>query len=554
MSENRVIANRYEITSMIDQGGMGDVYQALDRTTGQTVAVKALKPQVLEEDPALLERFRREAGALAKLNHPNIVRVLETVSEDERHYIIMEYVGGGSLAKLLRQTPQIPIPKALQLSLDLCDALTRTHRLNIIHRDLKPANVLLTEDGIPKLTDFGVARIGDAPTMMTQVGSILGTVSYLSPEVCEGGIYNEKSDIWAFGIMLYEMLTGRLPFKETSAVATIAAIMGDEIPDPHQFRSDLPPRLVELIARMLAKDPNARIASVRAVGAELDAILRGDKASEAAASPTVSTPPTPAASTPLTPSQSIPPVSLPPRPGDARRAARSTPKEPLIFLCYRREDTGEIAGRMHEHLIKAFGESAILRDVDRISDRTVSRLVLANDVVSHSDVMIIVIGRGWLGVKGKGRSIDNPKDPIRIQIEAALKRPEMSIIPVLVNGASMPTATDLPPSVQPILANEPLIVADNALDAHMKRLISRIKAGVGDGTAQRRIRALIALGVLIGLLVLLALLAQINGASSATPTAPATAAPSEAGFDTTTNRLVFYPGGLPSDRTVLTLG
>lgn len=525
MSEARVIGNRYQITALLDRGGMGDVYQGVDQTTGQAVAIKALKPQIVQEDPTLVERFRREANALAKLNHPNIVRVIDTITDGDLHYIVMEFVGGGSLDKLLKQTPQLPVERALQLALDLSDALTRTHRLNIIHRDLKPANVLLADDGTPKLTDFGVARIGDAPgTMLTQIGSILGTVAYLSPEVCEGALYTEKSDIWSFGVMLYQMLTGHLPFEEGSAIATIAAIMGDDVPDARDYRADLPVELVLLLDRMLAKNPEDRISSVRAVGAEIEAILRREPPPT---NVSISKPvmperdtviaPTPVRTTPL----STPPVSLPPRPSAQQR--QKTNKEPIVFLCYRREDTGEIAGRMHEYLIKTFGESSILRDVDRISDRTVSRLVLANDVVSHSDVMVVVIGRNWAGSgttpAGKPKGIANPKDAIRIQIEAALKQPGMLIVPVLVDGAALPA--DLPPSLQPLAAAEPLTITEAALESQMKKLVGRIRGQFGGG-ARLPTRQLIAIAIFLILLLVAFLLVQNSGVMNP-PTTPTTA-------------------------------
>jgi hypothetical protein len=364
--------------------------------------------------------------------------------------------------------------------------------------------------------------------MLTQIGTVLGTVAYLSPEICEGGKYNEQTDIWAFGVMLYQMLTGHLPFEESTAVGTIAAILGDDLPDPRQYRADIPEPVVNLLKSMLAKKPEDRLPSARAVGAEIEAILKPapktDRTPTVEAAPvTEAVPaapppptvaaepsaPTPARTAPVTPG-SMPPVTLPPRPS---AQTRQKSKEPIIFMCYRREDTGEIAGRMHEFLVKTFGESSILRDVDRISDRTVSRLVLANDVVSHSDVMVIVIGRNWAGVgetpAGKPKGITNPKDPIRIQIEAALKQPGMLILPVLVDGATLPA--DLPPSLQPIAAAEPVVISDAALDGQMKKIVGRIRSQYG-GLSPRRVRQLIAVAVFILLLIVAFMLVQ-NGAT-----------------------------------------
>ena len=154
----------------------------------------------------------REGEALRRLNHPNIVKVLATVDEDNQHYIVMEYVSGGSLADLLLREPRLPVERVVSIGLELSDALSRAHHLHILHRDIKPANILLAEDGTPRLTDFGLARIGQLPRL-TETRSILGTFYYLSPELLEGREVNERSDIWSFGVTLYEMLIGRLPFN-----------------------------------------------------------------------------------------------------------------------------------------------------------------------------------------------------------------------------------------------------------------------------------------------------------------------------------------------------
>ncbi|MBN1202536.1 MAG: protein kinase [Anaerolineae bacterium] len=270
----QLIANRYEITGTIGHGGMGDVFHGTDTQTGEAVAIKLLKPDIVASTPALLERFEREGEALRQLDHPNIVKMLAAIEENEMHYLVMEYVSGGSLRDLLDKQPQLPLERVLNISLDLADALTRAHRLQIIHRDIKPANVLLAEDGTPRLTDFGVARLGSR-TRMTETGSLIGTYAYLSPETCMGKELDARTDIWSFGVMLYEMLTGKTPFEADQSAAMLVAILQNPLPDPTQYRPDIPPALVNLLAQMLQKDRDQRIHSVRLVGAELEAIIQG---------------------------------------------------------------------------------------------------------------------------------------------------------------------------------------------------------------------------------------------------------------------------------------
>jgi serine/threonine protein kinase/tetratricopeptide (TPR) repeat protein len=284
---SRRIADRFEIRDpekdLLGRGGMGEVYRATDAHTGELVAVKALDPGVVARDPGILERFVREGEALRQLDHPNIVRMIAAVEDEDRHYLVMEYVAGGSLHDLLdttrpdrsaRPVRSLSVPRVLEIALDLADALTRAHRLGIIHRDLKPANVLLAEDGTPRLTDFGIAYMADTPRL-TQTGILMGTVDYLSPEACEGEPIDERGDIWSFGVMLYEMLSGERPFGGKSLSATLTAILTQPLPDLAQRCPDAPEALVDLVYRMLEKDRRQRIPSVRLVGAELEAILKG---------------------------------------------------------------------------------------------------------------------------------------------------------------------------------------------------------------------------------------------------------------------------------------
>ncbi|MBI5960062.1 MAG: protein kinase [Chloroflexi bacterium] len=253
---------------------MGEVYQGVDTLNGEPVAIKLLRAEVIGQAPGLLERFEREGTALRQLNHPNIVKMLASVDEANQHYLVMEYVGGGSLRELLHRQPQVPIRRVLEIALDLADALTRAHRLKIIHRDLKPANVLLAEDGTPRLTDFGVARMMDSPEHLTQLGSVVGTYAYLSPEACQGEELDARTDIWAFGVILFEMLTGKCPFEHEQVASILYSIINSPAPDLVALRPDIPPNLVRLIYRMLDKNRERRIGSVRQVGAELESILQ----------------------------------------------------------------------------------------------------------------------------------------------------------------------------------------------------------------------------------------------------------------------------------------
>jgi predicted ATPase len=268
------VNGRYELHETVGSGGMGLVCRGVDTQTGQSVAVKLLKAEAVAEDPQMVERFIREGEALRQLNHPNIVRALDTAVEDGQHYLVMEYVAGGSLRDELGRGP-LPVERALQIALDLADALTRAHRLNIIHRDLKPANVLISEDGTPRLTDFGIARLG-AKERVTSSNALIGTLDYLAPEALSDSDIDPRADIWAFGAMLFEMLTGVKPFNRPAAASTLSAILFEAPPDLEALRPDCPTALADLIYRMLEKDRDARIPSVRLVGAEVEALLRGD--------------------------------------------------------------------------------------------------------------------------------------------------------------------------------------------------------------------------------------------------------------------------------------
>jgi len=265
----------YEIQECIGKGSVGEVYRGIDAQAGATVAIKILRPDIVASDPEAVERFVREAEVLRSLNHPNIVKVLATMEENGVHYLITEYIPGGSLREFLEKEGQLSIERVVEIALDLVDALTRAHRLGIIHRDIKPSNILLKGDSTPLLSDFGLAGVRDSK--MTQVGTLMGTPAYLSPEVCQGQEADARADIWAFGVMLFEMLTGQLPFEGINFPAIIMAIITQPTPDLEALRPDAPVELINLIYQMLEKDRQSRLSSVRLLGADLEAMMQGTK-------------------------------------------------------------------------------------------------------------------------------------------------------------------------------------------------------------------------------------------------------------------------------------
>lgn len=273
MSDQNPTMGNYEILGLLGQGGMGSVYLAQSPDHEHPVALKVLTSDVVGLNLANLERFKREGEALRLLNHPNIVKMLDVLEQSGRHSLVLEYVEGGSLQQLLKAHTRLPIGASLKIALELADALTRAHHLKIVHRDIKPANILFARDGSIRLTDFGLARMEHAAEL-TQSGVLLGSLQYISPESINGSKADPKMDIWSFGVVLYEMLTGQRPFEDGSMSRTLNNILSQPAPSLQTARPDIPAPLDTLVAQMLAKDPNERIESVRKVAAELESIVQ----------------------------------------------------------------------------------------------------------------------------------------------------------------------------------------------------------------------------------------------------------------------------------------
>jgi predicted ATPase/predicted Ser/Thr protein kinase len=267
-----LLAGRFEVGALIARGGMGAVYRGQDQKTGRVVAIKRLEYDVVDGVAELRHRFEREGEILRQLDHPNIVKMLCTALEADRLHLVMEYVPGGSLRDLVKREKRLAVRRALQLALELSDALARAHHLKVIHRDIKPENILIAEDGTPRLSDFGLARAGASG--ITRTGTLFGTVPYQSPEALWGNVTDERADIWAFGVTLFEVLGGQRPFTGFHPGAIITAILHQPTPDLSVACPDAPAALVDLLRRMLDKSPQRRVGSIRQVGAELEALLR----------------------------------------------------------------------------------------------------------------------------------------------------------------------------------------------------------------------------------------------------------------------------------------
>jgi len=263
-----VIADRYEVEELVGTGGMSSVYRARDRLLERLVALKVLHPHY-GDDEEYVERFRREARSVAQLSHPHIVTVIDRGEDDGQQFIVFEYIDGENLKQLLARTGPLPARRALELAIEIADALAFAHDHGLIHRDVKPQNVLLSADGDTKVTDFGIARSIDVEHGVTQTGTVLGTSNYLSPEQASGKPTTPSTDVYSLGVVLYELLTGDVPFPGDNFVAVAMKHLNEQPPDVLEQRRDIPVRLAAAVDRALEKDPALRFSSMDQFAREL---------------------------------------------------------------------------------------------------------------------------------------------------------------------------------------------------------------------------------------------------------------------------------------------
>ena len=315
-----LIADRYELEELVGTGGMSSVFRARDRQLERRVAIKILHEHYAD-DPEYLERFRREARAVARLSHPNIVTVIDRGDDGGRQYIVFEHVEGENVKELVQRSGPLPVRRALELALAVADGLAFAHDQGLVHRDVKPQNVLLSSEGEVKVTDFGIARSLHVDHGVTQTGTVLGTGEYLAPEQASGKPVSPATDVYSLGVVLWELLAGDVPFVGENFVAVALRHVNEPPPHLRERRPDVSPRLDAAVECAMAKDPARRFPSMAAFAKELRACLA--EADGRAAPP----PDTDLAVTRVTA-----PVHAPPPRASARSRQRRSRRRPLLYL------------------------------------------------------------------------------------------------------------------------------------------------------------------------------------------------------------------------------
>lgn len=278
MLEGQILSERYEVNRLIGGGGMANVYLGFDNILEREVAIKVLKIEYAN-DQEFISRFHREAQAATSLSHPNVVNIYDVGDEGDIYYMVMEYVEGMTLKEYIQRYGPISVEDSVAIMMQITSAIEHAHANHIVHRDIKPQNILIDTNRVAKVTDFGIALALTA-TSLTQTNSIIGSVHYLSPEQARGGMANRKSDIYALGLVLFEMLTGRMPFTGETAVSIAIKHLQTQTPSMRQWDPSIPQSLENIVLKSTAKDPFDRYRTVKELEDDLDTALNLDRFNE----------------------------------------------------------------------------------------------------------------------------------------------------------------------------------------------------------------------------------------------------------------------------------
>lgn len=277
IESNQLLSKRYRIIRQIGSGGMSYVYLAIDEQTSRDVAIKVLKEE-LQDDQEFVSRFQTEAKAASSLSHPNVVKVLGVGQDGGKRYMVQEYIPGKTLKQLIQERGRIDWEEAVHIALQVASGLEHAHAHGVVHRDIKPHNILMTDNNTAMLTDFGIARASTSSTVTIQGGSTMGSVHYFSPEQARGGIVGPKADIYSLGVMIYEMVTGLLPFEGETSVAVAVKHLQEAPANPSEIHPDIPEGISRIIHKCMQKAPSARYDSARDLFDELGQFLEDPEA------------------------------------------------------------------------------------------------------------------------------------------------------------------------------------------------------------------------------------------------------------------------------------
>ena len=273
----KMLDNRYEILEKIGSGGMATVFKAKDKVLNRFVAIKVLRDE-FTTDSEFIKRFKSEAQAAASLNHANIVSIYDVKNEENLYYIVMELIQGKTLKEIINEEGALPCKWSIDIAMQICSALEMAHKHDIIHRDIKPHNIIITEDGVAKVTDFGIAKAVSNSTI-TAFGTTIGSVHYFSPEHARGGFTDAKSDIYSLGVVLYEMLTGKVPFEADTPVSVALKQVQEEPTEPIKLNPDIPQGVNDIIMKAMEKEPSLRYQSAKEMNKDLKQVLTNPSAS-----------------------------------------------------------------------------------------------------------------------------------------------------------------------------------------------------------------------------------------------------------------------------------